>query len=104
MKHFIVEIDYLVPLARIQESVPAHRAYLQLGYDAGLLLCSGPKLPATGGFMLARAESLEQLQAFFLDDPFSREQLARFAFSEFQPVKRQPWAEDWFAAMPAPAA
>lgn len=38
MKHFIVEINYLVPLERIQESVPPHRAYLQLGYDAGLLL------------------------------------------------------------------
>jgi uncharacterized protein YciI len=96
MKHFIVEIDYLVPLERIQLSVPAHRAYLQLGYDAGLLLCSGPKVPATGGFMLARAASLEALQAFFADDPFRTEQLASFRFSEFNPVKRQGWAEAWF--------
>lgn len=97
MKHFIVEINYLVPLARVQESVPAHRAYLQTGYDAGLLLCSGPKVPATGGFMLARAASLEALQDFFAQDPFSIEQLASFTFSEFQPVKRQGWAEAWFS-------
>lgn len=97
MKHFIVEINYLVPLARVQESVTAHRAYLQRGYDAGLLLCSGPKVPATGGFMLARAASLEALQAFFAQDPFSTETLASFSITEFQPVKRQAWAEDWFS-------
>lgn len=97
MKHFIVEINYLVALARIQESVPAHRAYLQLGYDAGLLLCSGPKVPATGGFLLARAASLEALQAFFAEDPFSTARLASFTFNEFNPVKRQGWAEAWFS-------
>jgi uncharacterized protein YciI len=97
MKHFIVEIKYLVPLESIQESVPAHRAYLQLGYDAGMLLCSGPKVPATGGFMLARAESLARLKAFFAEDPFHTDELASFTFSEFNPVKRQGWAEAWFA-------
>lgn len=97
MKHFIVEIKYLVPLDSIQESVPAHRAYLQLGYDAGMLLCSGPKVPATGGFMLARAESLARLKAFFAEDPFHTDELASFTFSEFNPVKRQGWAEAWFA-------
>lgn len=97
MKHFIVEINYLVPLEQIQPCVPAHRAYLQQGYDAGLLLCSGPKVPATGGFMLARAASLEALQAFFAEDPFSTEKLASFKFSEFNPVKRQGWAEAWFS-------
>ncbi|WP_198087438.1 YciI family protein [Variovorax sp. E3] len=97
MKHFIVEIKYLVPLESIQESVPAHRAYLQLGYDAGMLLCSGPKVPATGGFMLARAESLARLKAFFAEDPFHTDELASFSFSEFNPVKRQGWAEAWFA-------
>jgi len=101
MKHFIVEINYLVPLERIQQSVAPHRAYLQLGYDAGLLLCSGPKVPATGGFMLARAESLAALQEFFAQDPFHTEKLASFTFSEFNPVKRQGWAEAWFAEPPA---
>jgi len=101
MKHFIVEINYLVPLERIQESVAPHRAYLQLGYDAGMLLCSGPKVPATGGFMLARAESLAALQDFFAQDPFHTQKLASFTFSEFNPVKRLGWAEAWFAALSA---
>ncbi len=101
MKHFIVEINYLVPLERVQQSVAPHRAYLQLGYDAGLLLCSGPKVPATGGFMLARAESLAALQEFFAQDPFHTEKLASFTFSEFNPVKRQGWAEAWFTEPPA---
>jgi hypothetical protein len=36
------------------------------------------------------------LQAFFAEDPFSTEALASFRFSEFDPVKRQGFAEHWF--------
>lgn len=50
--------------------------------------------------MLARAESLAALQAFFAQDPFHTEKLASFTFSEFNPVKRQGWAEAWFAEPP----
>jgi len=39
--------------------------------------------------------------AFFAQDPFHAEKLASFTFSEFNPVKRQGWAEAWFAETPA---
>jgi uncharacterized protein YciI len=97
MKHFIVEARYLVPFERIQETIPAHRIFLQKGYDAGLFLCSGPKDPPTGGFLVARAESQADLEAFFAAEPFHVAGLAAFSFTEFQPVKRQEWLEHWFA-------
>jgi len=37
MKHFIVEITFTAPIARIEEIVPQHRAFLQTGYDRGWL-------------------------------------------------------------------
>ncbi len=98
MKHFIVEATYLVPFERIHEVIPRHRAFLQRGYDAGLFLCSGPQNPPTGGFLVARARSLTELEALFADEPFHKEQLASYRFTEFEPVKRQPWTEDWFTA------
>jgi uncharacterized protein YciI len=76
--------------------IPRHRDFLQQGYDRGLFLCSGPKEPATGGFLVARAESKADLEAFFEEEPFSVGNLASFKFTEFQPVKRQGWTEHWF--------
>ncbi|MFT4267685.1 MAG: YciI family protein [Xenophilus sp.] len=96
MKHFVVEAKYLVPFEQIKGAIPQHRDFLQQGYDKGLFLCSGPKQPPTGGFLLARAKSKEDLEAFFENEPFHRANLASFTFTEFDPVKRQSWAEHWF--------
>jgi uncharacterized protein YciI len=96
MKHFIVEAKYLVPFERIKDTIPRHRAFLQKGYDLGMFLCSGPKEPPTGGFLVARAASKAELEALFADEPFNVARLASFTFTEFQPVKRQGWTEHWF--------
>ena len=96
MKHFIVEAHYLVPFDDIVDTIPAHRSFLQHGYDRGLFLCSGPKEPPTGGFLVARAESRAELDAFFENEPFRLANLARFTITEFTPVKRQTWTEHWF--------
>ena len=96
MKHFLVEATYAAPFEEVREAYPRHRAWLQKGYDMGLFLCSGPKVPATGGYLVARAESVEALRAMFEEEPFNRERLATFTFTEFQPVKRQDWTEHWF--------
>ena len=98
MKYFLVELTYTVPLPQIEAATPAHREFLQNGYDRGLLLCSGPKVPRTGGVVLARAESLEAAQEFFTSDPFQKGHLADYRFIEFNPVKRAICAEEWFAA------
>lgn len=98
MKHFVVEAKYLVPFEDIRETIPHHRAFLQKGYDLGLFLCSGPKEPPTGGFLLARAKSKADLEAFFDSEPFHVAKFATFTFTEFEPVKRQGWAEHWFSA------
>ena len=100
MKHFVVEAIYCAPLERVRAATARHRAWLQKGYDRGLFLCSGPKDPPTGGYLVARAESRQALEALFAEEPFNAERLATFTFTEFQPVKRQPWTEAWFAAAP----
>jgi uncharacterized protein YciI len=97
MKHFIVEATYRVPLERIQEATPRHRAWLQKGYDLGMFLCSGPQVPPVGGYLVARANSTAELELMFREEPFQMEGLASFTFTEFQPVKRQAWTEDWFS-------
>ena len=97
MKHFIVEITYLAPEEQIAEIRPLHRAFLKRGYEQGLLLCSGPMNPPTGGMVVARAETPEVLKAFFSQDPYLQQPVASHRFVEFDPVLRQGWLEDWVA-------
>lgn len=96
MRHFVVEATYAAPIEEVRAATSRHRAWLQKGYDAGLFLCSGPKDPPTGGYLLARAGSVEALKTMFEDEPFFSEGLATFTFTEFQPVKHQAWTEHWF--------
>jgi uncharacterized protein YciI len=97
MKHFVVEANYCAPIERVRAAYPRHRAWLQKGYDLGLFLVSGPKDPPVGGYLVARAESAAALEAMFREEPLNVEKLATFTFTEFQPVKRQNWTEEWFA-------
>lgn len=95
MRHFIVEVTYKAPIAQIDAALAEHRAFLQKGYDAGLLLCSGPQEPRVGGVIVARAKSLDALKAFFAADPYLVRALGDYRFVEFSPVKRQAFLEGW---------
>jgi uncharacterized protein YciI len=96
VKHFIVEATYRAPIERVRAAYARHRAWLQKGYDLGLFLCSGPKDPPVGGYLVARADSVGALKTMFEEEPLNVEKLATFTFTEFEPVKRQPWTEEWF--------
>ncbi len=95
MKHFVILTTFKIPYEQLGERVTQHRAFLQIGYERGWLLCSGPQAPKTGGLIVARAPSLEALQAFFADDPYLVNDLADYRFVEFEPVKRQAFLEAW---------
>jgi uncharacterized protein YciI len=95
MKHFIIEIKYLVPFSEIEKVLLEHRNFLQKGYDAGLLLFSGPQEPKIGGLIVARGESLEKIKDYFKDDPFLKHHIADYRYIEFNPVKFQPLLKDW---------
>jgi uncharacterized protein YciI len=100
MRHFIVELTYTVPFEQLADALPAHRDYLNAGYERSWLLFSGPQLPKTGGIIVARAPSLEALQQFFLHDPFQTRGLATYRYIEFDPVRRQPFMEAWATQNP----
>jgi uncharacterized protein YciI len=55
MKHFVIELTYTVPYEDLEAIRPAHRSFLQTGYDKGWLLMSGPLVPRPGFCGGARA-------------------------------------------------
>lgn len=94
-KFFIVEVTYKVPADELGETVSAHRAYLQIGFDKGWLLMSGPQVPRTGGLIVARAPSRDALVEFFSHDPYQVKGLGEYRFIEFDPIKRQEFIQNW---------
>lgn len=95
MKHFLIDITYLASIDKIEEVLQEHRAFLQIGYDKKILLCSGPKNPRDGGIIIAREESIESIQEFFKNDPYQLNKIADYKFIEFNPVKHQEFLKDW---------
>jgi uncharacterized protein YciI len=99
MKHFLLQGEHIVPFAeRAPELIAAHRQFLQQGYEEGRFLLSGPSIPPSGGILLARAETLEELNRFLADEPYCKAKVMRFSkITEFEPVQHQPILNDWFA-------
>jgi uncharacterized protein YciI len=95
MRHFIVEIVYIVPLEVIEELTPIHREFLQTGYKKGMLLISGPKVPRTGGIVIARGNSMEEIADFFKNDPYALNNAAEYRFIEFNPKSHQSFLKGW---------
>ncbi len=95
MKHFMIEVTYRIPVEELGERLDLHRAFLQTGYDRGLLLMSGPQNPKVGGIVIARAESLGEITGFFAEDPYVLLGLADYRFVEFAPVKYADIVADW---------
>jgi len=98
MKFFVIEISYTAPLTEIDRVLLKHREFLQTGYDQKRLLLSGPQNPRTGGVLIARGESLEEVKQFFANDPYQLEKLANYRFIEFTPVKHLPDVASWIGA------
>jgi uncharacterized protein YciI len=95
MGHFIIELTYTVSFDQLQASLPAHRIFLNTGYEKGWVLYSGPQEPKIGGIIVARAPSLADLKAYFSEDPLQTNGLAQYRFIEFNPVRRQPFMDEW---------
>jgi len=101
MKYFILEGEHLVPFEqRSPELIARHRAFLQEGYDRGHFLLSGPHIPPTGGILIARAESLDDLKELLKEEPFTKANVMRFkTITEFNPVQHQPFLRGWFSGV-----
>lgn len=84
---FLISIRYTAPLDRVDEALPAHRAWLDEHYRSGLFLASGPLEPRTGGLVLVAGAEREQVEQVAATDPFHLQNLATHTVTEFRPVR-----------------
>lgn len=85
MTLYLLVSRYTAPPERVEELVPEHRRYLERHFAAGRFVVSGRRVPWTGGVIVARGLSREELEAVVADDPFAREGVAETEVVEFEP-------------------
>jgi uncharacterized protein YciI len=84
---FVLLVNYLAPLARIDELRPAHVAYLDEHYAAGTFLVSGRQRPPAGGVIIAADVDRAELERIIATDPYATEGAASYSIVEFGPTK-----------------
>jgi uncharacterized protein YciI len=82
---FVVDLHYVAALDDIEPALDAHVAFLEENYASGCFIASGPKVPRTGGVIIATAKSLSELETILASDPFHAKNLARYTITEFRP-------------------
>jgi uncharacterized protein YciI len=80
---YVLIVEYLVPLARVDELRPAHLEYLDRHYADGTFLVSGRQDPPAGGVILAADVDREALDAIIATDPYVTEEAARYRIVRF---------------------
>ncbi len=95
---YVLVVEYLVPLARIDELRPAHVEYLQRHYDDGTFLVSGRQDPPVGGLILATDVDRARLDEIVATDPFVTEGAARYRVIAFGPTMVADPVRDGLAA------
>ncbi|MET8469279.1 YciI family protein [Streptomyces sp. NPDC006422] len=87
---FVLELTYTAPLERIDALLPAHVAWLDEQYAAGVFLASGRKEPREGGVILAVGEDRAAMEQLTAGDPFVVDGACAYRITEFRATKTAP--------------
>jgi uncharacterized protein YciI len=84
---FIFLLKYTKGLEAIDKALPEHEKYLEKFYKAGNFICSGRKVPRTGGIILCKASSFAEAAKITEEDPFAINGIVEYEIVEFVTTK-----------------
>ncbi len=84
---FIFSLTYVKPLPDVERFLPAHIEFLDEHYKKHLFMCSGRKVPRTGGIILCNCTDMAEAKVIMEKDPFYKESIAQYEIIEFVPSK-----------------
>lgn len=90
---FVLEVTYHAPLETVKAALPAHHAWLDEHFKAGLFLASGRKSTRDGGVILAVGKDRARIEKILEEDPFITEGLATYRVVEFTAANTAPELE-----------
>lgn len=90
---FILSLTYIAPIEDADKHMEAHMAWVRAGYDSGLFLASGRKIPRTGGVILSKGER-EAIEELCAADPFTIHGIAEYEITELAFTTTAPGYEN----------
>ena len=87
MKKFLILLKYKKSIDEIEKHLNAHIAFLDKYYNSNNFIFSGRKNPRTGGVILSKFNSIEEVNAAIKQDPFFMNELADYEVIEFEPTR-----------------
>ncbi|MBP1859068.1 YciI family protein [Rhizobium herbae] len=89
---FILSLTYTAELSEVDRHIEPHMDWVKDGYDSGVFLASGRKIPRTGGIIFARGTRAE-IDARVAADPFTIHGVADYDITEFAVTRTAPGLE-----------
>lgn len=83
---YIINLRYIKPLEEIDALIDEHIEFLKKQYEKGIFVASGRMVPRTGGIILVRNISLEELDKVISEDPFNIHGVAEYSMTQFIPT------------------
>jgi uncharacterized protein YciI len=90
---FLILLTYTHGLGAIEEHLINHRIFLDKYYSLNKFICSGARVPRTGGVILCNAENQKEVEDIISEDPFHIHKAATYEIIEFNPSKFIPGFE-----------
>lgn len=83
---FIIDIQLTKDLSIVDKFVTIHRDWLKTQYAKGVFLCSGPKIPRTGGIIITTIKDRQIVENLIKEDPYYINDVATYSLIEFNPI------------------
>jgi len=90
---FALLATYTKPAEEVDQLLDEHRAWIIRHTEAGRILLTARQVPLTGGLILARAGSVDEVWEMIREDPFHASGAAEYDVREFVPVRAAPGLE-----------
>lgn len=90
---FVLLARYTKPADEVDKLLDGHKAWIAENSEAGRILLTARQVPLTGGLILARGESADEMREMIRDDPFFASGAAEYEVLEFDPVRAAPGLE-----------
>lgn len=93
---YLVTLNYLRPIEEVNAHLDTHRVWLAQQTRAGKILVAGPLEDRSGGFVLARSDSRDELNRMLALDSFVVHQVVEPRVQGFEAALRsEAFPSDW---------
>lgn len=87
---FLVVLEYIRPIEEVEKYLAEHVAYLDKKYEEKKIIFSGRRNPRIGGVILINEKDKTIADQIVHEDPFYKNEVAKFDIIEFTPSKYDP--------------